>query len=74
MRYNTKNYQEQGGEKWAIGGELNILPGGKVTADGTQASAIADHVDPATATSTDIATKQNQILAALRGAGIIASS
>jgi hypothetical protein len=69
---NTKNFKEQGGDNWTVGGELNILPGGKVTADGTQALAIANHVDPATASSTDIATKQNQILAALRGAGIIA--
>lgn len=71
--YNSKNYRDQGGQRWTIGGELNILSGGKVLANGTQAAAIDDHADPATATSTDIATKQNQILAALRGAGIIAS-
>jgi hypothetical protein len=71
--YNTKNYTEQGGDKSVVGGELEIKTGGKITANGTQAAAIADHVDPATATSTDIATKQNQILAALRGAGIIST-
>jgi hypothetical protein len=69
----TKNYNELGGAKSVIGGELSIVPGGKITADGIQAAAIADHVDPATATSTDIATKQNQILATLRGAGIIST-
>ncbi|MDQ0414230.1 hypothetical protein [Mesobacillus stamsii] len=72
--YTTKNYRELGGENWTVQGELNIAAGGKITANGTQASAITDHVDTATATSTDIAAKQNQILAALRGAGIIASS
>jgi hypothetical protein len=72
--YNTKNYTEQGGDKSVVGGEIEIKTGGKITANGTQAGAITDHVDPATASSTDIATKQNQILAALRGAGIIASS
>jgi hypothetical protein len=70
----TKNYGENGGDRWSVGGDLNILPGGKVLAGGAQAAAIADHVDPATATSTEIATKQNEILAALRGAGIVASS
>lgn len=71
--YNTKNYAEQGGGKWVVGGELDIPTGGKITADGVQAASIANHVDPATATSTEIATKQNAILAALRGAGIIAT-
>lgn len=69
----TKNYSELGGAKSVIGGELDIATGGKITANGIQATAIADHVDPATATSTEIATKQNAILAALRGAGIIAT-
>lgn len=40
MSYNTKNRQEQGGERWTIGGELNIVSGGKVLADGTQGSAL----------------------------------
>jgi hypothetical protein len=69
----TKNYKELGGAKTVIGGELNVVTGGQITANGVQAAAIADHVDPATATSTAIATKQNAILAALRGAGIIAT-
>jgi hypothetical protein len=68
----TKNYGEQNGDRWTVGGELNIKAGAKILADGTQAAAIADHPDPATATTEDVATKQNQILAALRGAGIIA--
>jgi hypothetical protein len=72
MPYSPKNYKEKGGDRWTVEGDLNILPNGKVLADGVQAVAIADHVDPATATSTEIATKQNEILAALRGAGIIA--
>lgn len=71
---NTKNYHEQGGDKWTVGGELNISIGGKITTNGVQATAIANHADPATATSTEIATKQNQILAVLRNVGIIASS
>lgn len=30
MSYNAKNYMEQGGEKWVIGGTLEILPGATV--------------------------------------------
>jgi hypothetical protein len=70
--YNTSNYEKQGGSTWVIGGELDIEAGGKQTAAGVQAAAIADHPDPTTATTTQIATKQNAILAALRGVGIIA--
>ena len=29
--YNTKNYTEQGGEKWVIGGTLEIKEGATVT-------------------------------------------
>jgi len=29
--YNTKNHMEQGGEKWTIGGTLEVLPGASVT-------------------------------------------
>jgi hypothetical protein len=54
--------------------EINLTPGAKITKDGKQATAIADHADPATASSTDIATKQNEILAVLRSLGIIATS
>jgi hypothetical protein len=53
---------------------VHLTPGSKITADGEQAAAIADHADPATATVADVATKQNQILAVLRGLGMIAES
>ncbi|MFD2671818.1 hypothetical protein [Marinicrinis sediminis] len=72
MTYVTKNYKELGGDRWTVGGDLNFITGAKVLSDGVQATAIADHADPATATSTAIATKQNQILAVLRSLGIIA--
>lgn len=67
----AQNYNENGGDVTVIGGELNVAAGGKITAAGTQAAAIADHANPATATAADIATKQNAVLAALRGVGII---
>ena len=51
---------------------IDIYPGGAITNAGVQAAAIADHVNPALATVEEIAIKQNAILAALRGVGIIA--
>lgn len=67
----TKNYRDA--DKWTIGGDLDIITGAKIQKDGVQAVAIASHVDPATATSAAIATKQNEILVVLRGIGIIAT-
>ena len=32
---NVKNYHEQGGEKWVVGGQLDIATGGKLTFQGT---------------------------------------
>jgi hypothetical protein len=69
----VKNYTENGGDVTVIGDELKIVTGAKITADGDQAVAIANHDDTDTATAAEIAVKQNAILAALRGVGIIAS-
>lgn len=57
-------------------GELDIVAGGKITDDGTQASAIADVSVTGTYATDDtpIETAINSILAALRGVGIVASS
>lgn len=82
---NTSNYRSQGGAVDVIGGELKIASGGKITAAGTQAAHIANaKVDYTTgdldAEAEIIAAvnatngKINSILAALEGAGILASS
>jgi len=48
--YITKNYEDKGGDRTVIGGELLIATGGKITyASGTQASAITNPTDLATA-------------------------
>lgn len=69
----------------AGGDELDVAPGGKITADGTQAAHIADA--KADYTTGDLDTeaeiiaalnaanaKLNSVLAALEGVGILASS
>jgi hypothetical protein len=50
--YQTKNYEQQGGNVWVIGGELRI-EGGKITNAGTQASAIASLTDNSAGTAND---------------------
>lgn len=62
---NVKNYKEQGGEVQVIEGELRIS-GGKITANGTQATHIPD-----AASGTEITTI-NAILLALENVGILA--
>lgn len=78
MTYATKVYHEQGGDKLVIasGGEVKVESGGKVTAAGTQASHIADVATTGVWADDDdaIIAAINAILAALEGAGILASS
>ena len=71
--YSPLVYTKQGGAEFVIanGGEINVEPGGKITANGTQASHIAN------ATGTAAATNQariNSILLVLEGAGLTATS
>lgn len=61
--YNGKVYRAQGGD------ELVVDTGGKITAAGTQAAAVADPTDLASALTAIIALRD-----ALKGVGIIAAS
>lgn len=76
---NTLNRQEQGGDKWVVGGELQLLTGAKITPNsGIQPVAIADAAVAAGANPTKaeydaLVGKFNSVLAALRGVGAIAT-
>lgn len=85
--YQPKVYTKQGGDELVIasGGILNIETGGILKSNGTQASAITDASEAHDLNSTFSDTEAeaaldalggtvNEILAALRGVGIIASS
>ena len=74
--YQPKVYKKQGGDVLVVasGGSINVETGGAVTANGTQAATIADVATAGSATAAANATAINSILAALKGAGIIASS
>lgn len=74
--YNTKVFKPQGGDKLVVdaGDEIDMQPGGAITADGTQAAAIADVPTDVSADAAANAAAINSILAALRAIGVIASS
>lgn len=80
--YQPPVYKKHGGREMVIasGGSINVESGGAIKAAGTQASAIADLTAitggeaPTEAEHNAVRTAVNSILAALRGAGIIAAS
>lgn len=68
MSYNSKNHMEQGGEKWVVGGTLEVLPGATVTglpAASYQADSVATTVE-------GLVTDFNALLAKLKAAGLMA--
>ena len=68
MSYNTKNYMQQGAEKWVIGGALEVLPGATVTGLPTAAY----QADSVATTVEGLVTDFNALLAKLKAAGLMA--
>lgn len=71
--YTPLVYMQQGAGVMVVksGGEINIESGGTITADGTQASHIANATGAAAATNQ---ARINSILTALENVGILATS
>ena len=71
----SKVYKESEGNRLVIdnGGEIEIVPGGKITNDGTQASKITGPSDGATIDA-EARTSIKEIIDALEGVGITAGS
>ena len=75
MSYNGKNYMEQGGDKWVIGGTLEIKAGASVT--GLPAAEVPQAANQADSAAEDVSTLVsdfNGLLAKLKAAGLMASS
>jgi len=72
--YQPLVYRQQGGDILVVasGGDIKIEPGGTISNDGTQASAIADLATGAT--NAQIATAFNTLLVAVEEVGILATS
>jgi hypothetical protein len=67
MSYNSKNYMQQGAEKWIIGGTLEILPGATVTG-----LPVAENQTNSVATDVaGLVTDFNALLAKLKAAGLM---
>ena len=72
MSYNGKNYAEQGGDKWMIGGTLEIKEGASVT--GLPAAEVPQAANQADSVATDVPTLVsdfNGLLAKLKAAGLM---
>lgn len=67
MSYNSKNYMEQGGEKWVIGGTLEVLPGATVTG----LPVAANQANSAATTVEGLVADFNSLLAKLKTAGLM---
>jgi hypothetical protein len=72
--YTPLVYMKQGADELVVasGGEINVESGGKITAAGTQASAIANATGATYGTGVEA--KINSIIVALEGVGVLATS
>lgn len=77
---NTKNYKVQGGDEWVVGGKLTIEEGGSIdglpdaaasTKGVVKQAANVAAVTPAGAEPTAVETAINDILTALKAAGLM---
>lgn len=72
--YGAKNYTEQGGDKWVVGGTLEIKEGATVTGLPEAEMPMADNQEDSTASDVaGLVTDFNALLAKLRAAGLMAA-
>jgi hypothetical protein len=70
---NVKNYTEQGGEKTVIGGELDIVTGGKLSFSGSEMKPATLQADSVASTVAGVVVDLNALIAKLKGAGLMLS-
>ena len=71
---NIKNYTEQGGDKWVVGGTLEIGGEGQLILGGKAIAPAAHQADSTATTIADLKTDFNALLAKLKAAGLMAGS
>ena len=71
---NIKNYTEQGGDKWVVGGTLEIGGEGQLILGGKAIAPAAHQADSTATTIADLKTDFNALLAKLQAAGLMAGS
>ena len=67
----VKNYKEQGGEKWVVGGELVIRDGGKLLFNVQEFKPAIFHADSTATTTEDLKADFNSLLTKLKDAGLM---
>ena len=70
---NTKNYKEQGGEKWVIGGTLEVTADGQIIIEGIELTRAVAQADSEATTIAVLKDDFNALLLKLRTAGILAT-
>ena len=69
--YNAKNYTEQGGEKWIIGGTLEIKEGATVTGLPSSFTPAANQAASEATTIAGLKDDFNALLSKLKAAGLM---
>lgn len=67
----VKNYKEQGGEKWVVGGELVIRDGGKLLFNNQEFKPATFQTNSTASTIEDLKTDFNLLLEKLKQAGVM---
>ena len=70
---NVKNYSEQGGDKWVVGGTLEVTAEGQLLLGGFPLARAANQADSTATTIADLKTDFNALLAKLQAAGLMES-
>lgn len=67
----TKNYHQDGGDVFVVGGEIRIVDAGKVTFSGNELKPSENQADSTAGTIAEIRTDFNTLLAKLKEAGLM---
>ena len=70
---NVKNYAEQGGDKWVVGGTLEVTAEGQLLLDGIPLARASTQADSTATTIADLKGDFNALLAKLQAAGLMES-
>ena len=70
---NVKNYSEQGGDKWVVGGTLEVTAEGQLLLDGIPLVRAANQADSTATPIADLKGDFNALLAKLQAAGLMES-
>ena len=70
---NVKNFSEQGGDKWVVGGTLEVTAEGHLLLGGIPLVRAANQADSTATTIADLKTDFNALLAKLQAAGLMES-